>query len=87
MNRAFSAVFHFGQQFSPALLWTDCGFGGTQGWNSEGVPLQHSYSQATRANLYSGKHSQSRFGAVSAKISTFPGCLLLLLVLYVFYLV
>ena len=87
MNRAFSAVFHFRRQFSSAFLWTDCGFGGTHGWNFEFVPVQHRTPQARRGDLYSSKRSRSTFRTVSPKISTFPGCLLLLLVLYVFYLV
>ncbi len=87
MNRASSAVFHFWTKFSRHALWTKCGLGGRAAGNKIGVPIRHSGPQTGEPDLYSRCRFRSARSAITLQISTFPQCLLLLLVLYVFYLV
>ncbi len=68
-------------------LWTDCEFSETQGWNFKLLPVRHKPPNLRPGDLYSSKRPRTLSDAISPKISTFPGYLLLLLVLYVFYLV
>jgi hypothetical protein len=87
MNRASSAVFHCWTEFSLHTLWTKCGSRGRGGGNKIQLPIRHLGAQTGMPVLYRDIRFRDARSAIILQISTFPQCLLLLLVLYVFYLV